>query len=51
MTDDSDGPMWPPEMFKLFTETGEQAVETQQELFRCSTRTCPAAWTWASSGR
>jgi hypothetical protein len=34
MTDDSDGPMWPPEMFRLFTETGEQAVEAQQELFR-----------------
>ena len=34
MTDDSDGPMWPPEMFKLFTETGEQAVETQQEMFQ-----------------
>jgi len=34
MTDDSDGPMWPPEMFTLFTETGEQAVEAQQELFR-----------------
>jgi hypothetical protein len=34
MTDDSDGPVWPPEMFKLFTDTGEQAVETQQELFQ-----------------
>jgi len=34
MTDESDGPMWPPEMFKLFTETGEQAVETQQEMFQ-----------------
>lgn len=25
--------MWPPEMFKVFTETSEQAVEQQQELF------------------
>ena len=34
MTDDSNGPLWPPEMLKMFTETGEQAVETQQELFQ-----------------
>jgi hypothetical protein len=33
MSEDSDGPMWPPEMFKVFTETSEQAVEQQQELF------------------
>jgi hypothetical protein len=33
MSEDSDGPMWPPEMFKLFTETSEQAVEQQRELF------------------
>ncbi|MHB9287312.1 AbrB/MazE/SpoVT family DNA-binding domain-containing protein [Halobacteriales archaeon Cl-PHB] len=34
MSDESDGPMWPPAMFKAFTETGEQAVEQQQELFK-----------------
>lgn len=34
MTDESDGPMWPPELFKAFTETSEQAVEQQQELFK-----------------
>jgi hypothetical protein len=34
MTDEGDGPMWPPAMFELFQETGEQAVEQQQELFR-----------------
>ena len=34
MSDKSDGPMWPPEMLKMFAETGEQAVETQQELFK-----------------
>jgi len=32
MTDESDGPMWPPAMFKAFQETGEQAIEQQQEL-------------------
>ena len=32
MADDSDGPAWPPNMMKLFTETGEQAVEQQQEM-------------------
>ena len=34
MSDDSDGPAWPPNMMKLFTETGEQAVEQQQELMK-----------------
>jgi hypothetical protein len=34
MSDERDGPMWPPELFKTFTETGEQAVEQQQELFK-----------------
>jgi hypothetical protein len=34
MTDESDGPMWPPAMFKAFQETGEQAVEKQQELLK-----------------
>jgi hypothetical protein len=34
MTDESDGPMWPPAMFKAFQETGEQAVEQQQELLK-----------------
>ncbi len=34
MSDDNDGPAWPPNMMKLFTETGEQAVEQQQELFK-----------------
>jgi len=34
MTDESEGPLWPPEMFKMFTETGEQAVESQQEMFQ-----------------
>lgn len=34
MPDDDNGPRGPPDMFKLFTETGEQAVETQQELFK-----------------
>lgn len=34
MTDDSDRPAGPQDFFKLFTETGEQAVETQQELFK-----------------
>ena len=34
MSDESDGPMWPPAMFKAFQETGEQAVEQQQELLR-----------------
>jgi hypothetical protein len=33
MSDETDGPMWPPAMFKAFTETGEQAMEQQQELF------------------
>ncbi|MFT4944367.1 MAG: hypothetical protein ACI9K3_000298 [Halovenus sp.] len=31
---DDDGPIGPPDMFELFAETGEQAVETQQELLR-----------------
>lgn len=34
MADDRDGPSWPPDMMKLFTETGEQAVEKQQELMK-----------------
>ena len=34
MSDDSYGPAWPPNMMKLFTETGEQAVEQQQELMK-----------------
>ena len=34
MTDESDGPMWPPTMFKAFQETGEQAMEQQQEFVR-----------------
>ncbi|MFB6297964.1 MAG: AbrB/MazE/SpoVT family DNA-binding domain-containing protein [Salinirussus sp.] len=34
MTDESDGPMWPPTMFDLFQETGEQAMESQQELVK-----------------
>ncbi len=34
MTDENDGMMWPPALFEAFTETGEQAVEQQQELFR-----------------
>jgi hypothetical protein len=34
MSDESDGPMWPPAMFKAFQETGEQAVEQQQELLK-----------------
>jgi hypothetical protein len=33
MSDDY-GPIGPPDMFELFAETGEQAVETQQELLR-----------------
>jgi hypothetical protein len=32
MTDERDGPTWPPAMFELFQETGEQAIEQQQEL-------------------
>lgn len=34
MSDDTDGPIGPPDMFKLFAETGEQAVEKQQEMVR-----------------
>ncbi len=34
MSDESDGPMWPPAMFRAVQETGEQAVEQQAELFR-----------------
>lgn len=34
MTDDRDVPTGPQDFFKMFTETGEQAVETQQELFK-----------------
>ena len=34
MAEDDDGPIRAPDVFKLFAETGEQAVETQQELFR-----------------
>jgi hypothetical protein len=33
MSDDTDGPTGPPNLLKMFTETGEQAVEKQQELF------------------
>jgi hypothetical protein len=32
--DDSTGPLFGPEMLKMFTETGEQAVEQQRELFK-----------------
>ena len=31
---DNDGPVGPPDVLELFTETGEQAVETQQALLR-----------------
>jgi hypothetical protein len=34
MTDENDGPTWPPTMFEVFQETSEQAVEQQQELFQ-----------------
>jgi hypothetical protein len=34
MTDENDGPLWPPAMFKAFQETGEQAMEQQQELLQ-----------------
>jgi len=34
MTEDSERPAWPPNIMKLFTETGEQAVEQQQELLK-----------------
>ncbi|MEF8813321.1 MAG: AbrB/MazE/SpoVT family DNA-binding domain-containing protein [Halovenus sp.] len=34
MSDESDGPMWPPELFKAFTEKSGEAVERQQELFQ-----------------
>jgi len=34
MSDESDGPLWPPAMFKAFSETSEQAVEQQQEMFK-----------------
>ncbi len=34
MTEDSDGPTWPPTVFEMFQDTGEQAVEKQQELFK-----------------
>jgi hypothetical protein len=34
MSDENDGPMWPPAMFELFQETSEQAVEQQQKLLK-----------------
>jgi hypothetical protein len=34
MSDESDGPMWPPAMFEAFQETSEQAVEQQQKLLK-----------------
>ena len=34
MSDDDDGSIRPPDMFRLFAETSEQAVETQQEMFK-----------------
>jgi len=34
MSDESDGPLWPPAMFKAFQETGEQAMEQQQEFIQ-----------------
>ena len=34
MSDENDGPMWPPAMFKTFQETSEQAVEQQQDMLR-----------------
>ncbi len=34
MSDENDGPMWPPAMFKAFQETSQEAVESQAELFR-----------------
>jgi hypothetical protein len=33
MSDENDGPMWPPAMFEMFQETSEQAVEQQQQVF------------------
>jgi len=34
MSDENDGPMWPPAMFKTFQETGQEAVDQQAEMFR-----------------
>jgi hypothetical protein len=34
MSEENDGPVWPPAMFEMFQETSEQAVEQQQELFK-----------------
>ncbi|MFC7133078.1 MULTISPECIES: AbrB/MazE/SpoVT family DNA-binding domain-containing protein [Salinibaculum] len=34
MSDESDGPMWPPAMFEVFQETSEQAVEQQKKLLQ-----------------
>lgn len=34
MSEEDEGAIRPPDVFKLFAETGEQAVETQQELFK-----------------
>ena len=34
MTDDDDGPTWPPTMFTGWQEASEQAMEQQQELLK-----------------
>jgi len=34
MTDENDGPTWPPTMFQGLQEASEQAVEQQQEMFQ-----------------
>ncbi len=34
MSDETDGPMWPPAMFEAFQETSEQAVEQQQQMLQ-----------------
>ncbi|MFB6151069.1 MAG: AbrB/MazE/SpoVT family DNA-binding domain-containing protein [Haloarculaceae archaeon] len=34
MTEENDGPFWPPAMFEGWQEAGEQAIEQQQEMVR-----------------
>jgi len=34
MSNESDGPTWPPSMFKAFQETSQEAVDQQAEMFR-----------------
>jgi hypothetical protein len=34
MPEDNDGSAWPPTLFEMFQETGEQAVEQQQEMMK-----------------